>query len=90
LSTLTTVGSTNGFIINGGNFYNTTAGDYNGYGLNDIVHHFGTTSSYVVLGTTSSPGAITINSMAASQGFKITSAANVVNPQVRPHLRAKP
>jgi hypothetical protein len=48
LSTLTTVGSTNGFIISGGTSYNTTAGDYNGDGLNDILVQNATTGTYVV------------------------------------------
>ena len=80
LSTLTTVGSTNGFIISGGTSYNTTAGDYNGDGLNDILVQNATTGTYVVLGSTTSPGAINVTSMTASQGFKITSNYNVVAP----------
>ena len=80
LSTLTTVGSTNGFIISGGTYYNTAAGDYNGDGLNDILVQDATTGTYVVLGSTTSPGAISVATMAASQGFKITSNYNAVAP----------
>ncbi|NBS66729.1 MAG: hypothetical protein EBT33_20770, partial [Betaproteobacteria bacterium] len=77
LSTLTTVGGTNGFIISGGTYFNTPGGDYNGDGLNDIIVSAGL-STYVVLGSTSSPGAINVTSMAASQGFKITSPTYTV------------
>ncbi len=81
LSSLTAAGNTNGFILSGGSYYNTTAGDYNGDGLNDVIVSTGLTGTYVVLGSTASPGAINVTSMAASQGFKITSPTyNVVAP----------
>ncbi|WP_233255041.1 S-layer family protein [Limnohabitans sp. T6-5] len=78
LSTLTAPGNTNGFIISGGSYFNTTGGDYNGDGLNDVIVHTGT-STYVVLGNTASPGAIAVSSLAASQGFKITSPTYAVS-----------
>jgi hypothetical protein len=74
LSTLEAVGNTNGFIITNTSNTNTTAGDVNGDGLNDLVMG-GSDTSYVVFGRATSPGLTTLAALvpatASTSGYRI-------------------
>jgi hypothetical protein len=83
LSSMSVVGNTDGFILAGGGGAGTTsarAGDLNGDGLNDIIVQVGSNSAYVVYGNTAtSPGTVTLTSLAATAGFKINTTNTTAN-----------
>ncbi len=75
VSSMSVAGNTNGYTFNTTAYYNGPAGDINGDGLNDVVMQNTTTTAYVVLGNTRSPGAMTTTTagFTISNGFTITS-----------------